>query len=128
MEEEIHNLKAAHSHQMEEVANQAAHMEREEQRARFAKTLEQQVWQVRVKGEEAVAAARAEVEARSRAERESALKAQSTFCQVSCSAKSAQGSWTSVVDTCQAELRSIQGERQMLALLVSELEALRGIN
>ena len=126
MEEEIHNLKSAHSHQMEEVANQAAHMEREDQRAKFATILEEQIWQVRVKGEQAVAAARAEAEATSRAQKANALKAQQSYLEVSCSARAAKSSWTSVLDTCNAELESIQGERQMLALLVSELEALAG--
>jgi hypothetical protein len=124
MEEEIHNLKSAHSHQMEEIANQMAHMEREDQRAEYAAMLEEQIWQARVNGEQAVEAAREEAEAVARSQRESALKAQKCYLQVSCAAKSAEGSWTSVLDTCHAELESIQGERQMLGLLMAELETL----
>ncbi|KAH6917444.1 hypothetical protein BKA70DRAFT_334970 [Coprinopsis sp. MPI-PUGE-AT-0042] len=124
MEEEIHNLKSAHSHQMEEIANQMAHMEREDQRAEYASMLEEQIWQARVNGEQAVEAAREEAEAIARSQRESALKTQKRFMEASCAAKSAQGSWTSVLDTCHAELESIHGERQMLALLMAELEGL----
>lgn len=122
MEEEIHNLKQVHAQQMEEVATQMAHMEKEYEQAAYAAALEEQLRATRVIHEQSLREAVARAEETARTAQEHALKAQRRKLDAVYASVLAGRSWISVQDACKSELETVQSERQALAVLLAQLE------
>ncbi|TFK30383.1 hypothetical protein FA15DRAFT_4285 [Coprinopsis marcescibilis] len=124
MEEELNNLKQVHAFQIEEMTTQIAYMETEDERAGYATSLEEQIRVMRVSNEKAIESAVSEAEENAQARRASALMAQETQFKVSYAALMGENAWSSVGDACKTELESTKGEREMLALLLMDLETI----
>lgn len=122
MEEEIHNLKQAHQQQMEEMAAHMAFVEKQTEQSAYVASLEEEVRVTRVQGERAVRDALAHKEQEARAQKGYALKAQRRKMDAVYSSVLAGTAWINVQEACQAELETVDEERQVLTLLLAELE------
>jgi hypothetical protein len=124
MEEEIHNLKQAHQQQMEEMTAQMAFVEKQSQQTAYVAALEEQVRVTQMKGEHAVRQVAMRKDEEARAQKAHALKAQRRKMDAVYSSVLAGTAWVGVRDACQAELETVQEERQVLSVLLAELESM----
>lgn len=126
MEEEIHNLRQAHVQQVEEMRAQVEFIEQQDARARHAAAaaMEEELKQVRMQTAQAVEVAITETETAARTRQANTIKAQRQQFDIACATMVAQTSWSAVLDGCTAELDAIYGEREMLALILADLESI----
>ncbi|KAF9458346.1 hypothetical protein BDZ94DRAFT_1201291 [Collybia nuda] len=139
MEEEIHNLKESRTHEARELTKQVAFMEdqirvsidnreqADEERGAYTASLENEVRQVQALRDHAIQEAVAESRECARRERNTALASQRGCWAVICSSYVASSEWASVSQLSQMELETIQGDRQILTILLAELNQLRGM-
>lgn len=139
MEEEIHNLKEARTREAHELTKQVAFMEdqiranmdnrerADEERGAYTSSLEDELRQAQVLRDQAIQAAVAESRENARRENTAALKSQHDSWEVMCSARVASSEWTSVRELSEMELDIVQGDRQILSVLLAELDQLCGM-
>jgi len=124
MEEEIHNLKQAHAQQMEEMTKQMMYMEKQSQQAAYAASLEEQLRNAKANAEAAVRETAARLDEAARASQAQALKSQRKRLDAVYASVLAGTAWNTVKESCKAELEAIHGDREVLAVLLSELQQL----
>lgn len=136
MEEEIHHLKEARVREAQELTKQVAHMEEQmrgtmeakersdEDRAAYAASLEDQLRHVQAFRDQAVDEAVLRAQEFERVSREAALKSQRLTWQVVCSARVAGSEWATVRGLAEVELDLVKGDREVLAVLLGELDQL----
>jgi hypothetical protein len=126
MEEEIHDLKQAHGHQMEESQKQMVYMEAQwrekDEQASYAASLEDKLRHLEISH------GRAMEETVERCQRD-ALKSQGLVfkteglrCEAIFSARLAASSWSAVRDTCEVELDLIRDDKAVFSLLLMQLD------
>ncbi|KAG5648240.1 hypothetical protein DXG03_006198 [Asterophora parasitica] len=136
MEEEIHNLKEARSRDAQELTSKIAYMEEqmyssleireraEEQRSVYTVSLEDQLRIAHAQRDQSVEAAILRGQEIAHAEQEAALEVQRDSAEVACSARVAVSEWASVHELAEMELDVVREEREVLSLLLAELEQL----
>jgi hypothetical protein len=139
MEEEIHNLKEARTREAHELTRQVAFMEDqiranidnrervEEERGAYTSSLEDQLRQAQALRDQDIEEAVAHSRASARREQAAALKLQRGSWEVMCSARVASSEWASVRELSEMELGIVQGDRQILSVLLAELDQLCGM-
>lgn len=126
MEEEIHDLKQAHGHQMEESQKQMVYMEAQwrekDEQALYSASLEDKLRHLEISHERAI-------EETVKRCQEDALKSQSLVfkteglrCEAMFSARLAASSWSAVRDTCEVELDLIRDDKAVFSLLLMQLD------
>ncbi|KAJ7770901.1 hypothetical protein DFH07DRAFT_686369, partial [Mycena maculata] len=134
MEEEIHNLKQARARDAEALAEQMGHLEdqlrgslemreraEEDRTARIAR-LEDQLRQADVSHDQTIGDVVAQTRESAQAEAEVALKLQNAKTSAVWSARVAGTHWAFVRDFAESELDVIQGDREVLAALLADLD------
>ncbi|KAF5374744.1 hypothetical protein D9758_000109 [Tetrapyrgos nigripes] len=150
LEEELHNVKQARANDVEALSHQVAILEEQlrgslemkersfEEKNAYARELEQQLEKSRKVQEKAVndAVQRATKEVRrsavEEARQEARRQAQAQFqweiarqrkmWDLGCVAGSAQREWKGLQDECEGELERLSGDREMLQVLLAELD------
>ncbi|GLB36476.1 hypothetical protein LshimejAT787_0307640 [Lyophyllum shimeji] len=134
MEEEIHNLKEARSRETQELTKQVAYMEEqmrgslelreraEQERAVYTLGLEEELRRAQALRDQAVEKAVIKGQEMARATHDAALKAQCDSAEVACSARVAASEWVSVRELAGMELDVVREEREVLSLLLAELD------
>ncbi|KAF8225816.1 hypothetical protein L208DRAFT_1304725 [Tricholoma matsutake] len=133
MEQEMHNLKEARTREAHELANRVAYMEAqlcgnmeiqrrmEEEQAAYTSVLEDQLRQAQAVHGRAVEEAVVRSQENAEATRAAALESQRGLNQMACSARVAASEWDAVHKICGLELDIVQGDRQVLSVLLAEL-------
>ncbi|KAF5377619.1 hypothetical protein D9615_005106 [Tricholomella constricta] len=136
MEEEIHNLKEARSREAQELTKQVVYMEEqmrgsleireraEEERAVYTLALEQQLQRAQAQRDQAVEEAIVRGQQIAQATHDTALKVQRNSAEVACSARVAASEWASVRQLAEMELEVVREEKDVLLLLLAELDQL----
>ncbi|THU91647.1 hypothetical protein K435DRAFT_759010 [Dendrothele bispora CBS 962.96] len=134
LEEELHNVKQARVQDVDDLSHQIAILEQRmkgslevrertnEERDKYTRELEMQLERAREIQEQAVTEAveRAMVEARSAIEQK--VQKQKKSWELESLAGSAKREWMGVKDECEGELDRLNGEREMLKVLLAELD------
>lgn len=136
MEEEIHALKQARNREAQELTQQVVYMEEqmrgrleireraEEERTVYTAALEEELRRARVVRDQAVEEAVTRGQEIAQASHEAALKSHRDSAEVACSARVAAAEWTSVRELAGMELDVVREEREILMILMAELEQL----
>ncbi|KAG6817628.1 hypothetical protein H0H87_006256 [Tephrocybe sp. NHM501043] len=136
MEEEIHNLKHSRGRETLQLTEQVGILEEQlrgslemreradEERAIYTRGLEDQLRREHSIREEVVEAAVVKGQEIARAAHEASFKVQCEMVLLACSARAATLEWRSVHELAEMELDVIQEERQVLSLLLLELESI----
>lgn len=136
MEEEIHNLKEARSRDTQELTKQVAYVEEqmrgslevreraEEERAVYTLSLEDELRRAQALRDQAVEKAVIKGQGMARAAHDAALKSQRDSAEVACTARVAASEWASVRELAEMELDVVREEREVLSLLLAELDQL----
>jgi hypothetical protein len=134
MEEEIHNLKEARSREAEELTQQVGYLEDrmrgniearergDEDRAAYMASLEDHLRQAQAFRDQAVEDAIAKTQESAQLSREAALRSRQHIWEVACVARVAATEWTSVRDLADSELDMVKQDREVMLVLLSELE------
>jgi hypothetical protein len=123
LEEEVHNLKQIHVHQMEEMQRQIAYLEMQaraaDDRTSQATSLVEQLHMVHKQAiEEAVT--RTQESLTSSYNR--VLKAERSRYETNCSLQLAVWGWNTVHETCEMELNVVHDDRALLSLFLTRLD------
>jgi hypothetical protein len=136
MEEEVHNLKTVRGREAQELIKQVVHMEEqlqgslrirektEEERLAHISELQGQLREAREARDQAVQEAIYRRRREEKAAREAALKSQRAICEVECLGRVAVSEWESVHMLAELELDLVRGDRQVLSVLLAELDEL----
>ncbi|RDB28723.1 hypothetical protein Hypma_015187 [Hypsizygus marmoreus] len=136
MEEELHNMKASRGRDTQQLTEQIVYMEEqiraklesqervEEEKAAYTAGLEEQLRQAQTFREQAIQEALVHSQEAARATQDSALKMQRDSCEVAFSARAAASEWASVHDLVDMELDIVRGDREVLSVLLAELDKL----
>jgi hypothetical protein len=134
MEEEIHNLKEARLREAEELTQQVAYLEdqmrgniearerSDEERAAYTASLEDHLRQAQAFRDQAVEEAVAKTQESARLSRDAALRSRHQKWEGACAARVAATEWTSVRDLAESELSIVKGDREILLVLLAELD------
>jgi hypothetical protein len=134
MEQEIHNLKEARTREAHELANRVAFMEEqlrgnmeiqrrvEEERAVYTSGLEDQLRRAQAARDHAVEEAVVRSQESAKVTQAAALESQRGLTQVACFARVAALEWDGVCELSGLELGIVQGDRQVLSVLLAELD------
>ena len=136
LEEEMHNLKEEHRNETSELSLQISRMqdqlcEKEEYEERIAlesaahtASLEEKIKNARILQEKAVQEGIARSKERERLARKAEYRQWHVAMSAACVANVAHTEWSSVRDLSEAELETVQGDRQILSVLLAELDRL----
>ncbi|KAF8640471.1 hypothetical protein AX17_000134 [Amanita inopinata Kibby_2008] len=134
MEQEIHSLKEEYTHRSSELAMQVVQMneqlvEKEEseermfvERAAYMSSLEEQLRETQVLREQAIEEAIKYAKEQEQASREAAIKSRHVATEMTCAARVAHNVWDSVRDLSEVELETVRGDRELLSVLLAELD------
>lgn len=126
MEEEIHDLKQAHTHQMEESQKQMVYMEAQwrekDEQASYSASLEDKLRHLEVSHERALEETVKRCQQNALDSQSRLLKAEGLRCEAIFSARLAASSWSAVRDTCEVELDLIRDDKAVFSLLLMQLE------
>jgi hypothetical protein len=134
MEEELHNMKTMQGREAQDLMKEVVHMEEqlqgslklrermEEERTSYVSELKIQLRQAHDLREQAVAEAIFRSQETAQAARGAALKSQRDICEVDCLARVAFSEWGTVRLVSDMELDLIRGDRQVLSVLLTELD------
>jgi len=130
MEEEIHNLKQAHVHQLEESRNQSQYIESQQRRANderaaYTASLEEQVRQANWAREQAVQDAQesiARMQESVNLSHTRVLEKERTRAAAASSASLASSKWGTVRSACEVELDLVRADRAMLTFLLTQVD------
>lgn len=134
MEEELHNLKEARRQDAEDLATQVSRLEdqmrgsldarerSEEERIAYTASLEDQLRHAHTFREQAIEDAVTQIRESSLAERDVTLRSQQGMLEAACSARVAATQWNLVHDLADSELDLVKADRELLQVLLSELE------
>lgn len=134
MEEELHNMKTMQGREAQDLMKEVVHMEEqlqgslklrermEEERMSYVSELKIQLRQAHDMRDQAVAEAIFCSQEAALAARDAALKFQRDACEVDCIACVAFSEWGTVRLVSDMELDLIQGDRQVLSVLLAELD------
>ncbi|KAJ7596751.1 hypothetical protein C8J56DRAFT_918254 [Mycena floridula] len=129
LEEENHNLKQMHLHDVEELSNQVGFLEeqvrgnleardRTEDHAAHAASLEEQLRQAEADREHAVE----EAMVCAKTEQKTAMLVEQQKRERQCSARETAAQWGLVRDLAAAEMDYVRGDREILTLLLGQLD------
>lgn len=128
MEQEIHHLKELHARQIQEAARHIAHLEdngrKGEEQMAYASSLENRLRQAEAQRDQAVREARRKSEESVRRSCEMERRKENVIVRAGCAARLAASEWTSVKDLADAELDLVKGDREVLSILLAELNQL----
>ena len=136
LEEEMHHLKEEHKHESSELSMQISRMqdqlcEKEEYEERLAlesaahtASLEEKIRNARILQEKAVHEGIARAKERERLARKVEQRQWHVAMSAACVASVAHTEWGSVRDLSEAELETVQGDRQILSVILAELDRL----
>ena len=123
LEEEMHNLKQTHAHQMEEIQRQTAYLEMQ---ARAADDRTSQatalVEQLQVSHKQAIEEAVTRTRENLTSSYNRILKAERCKYEINCSLQLAIWGWNAVHETCEMELNTVRDDRALLALFLTQLD------
>ena len=126
LEEEVHNLKQAHGHQMEEMQRQIAYLEVQaraaEDRTSQASSLVEQLYMVQASHKQAIEEAVTRTQENLTSSYNRVLKAERSRYETNCSLQLAVWSWNTVHETCEMELNVVRDDRAFLALFLTQLD------
>jgi hypothetical protein len=126
LEEEVHNLKQAHIHQMEEMQRQIAYLEMQartaDDRTSQATSLVEQLHKVQASHKQAVEEAVMRTQESLTSSYNRVLKAERSRYESNCSLQLAVWGWNTVHETCEMELNVVRDERAFLALFLTQLD------
>ncbi|KAJ3787663.1 hypothetical protein GGU10DRAFT_138084 [Lentinula aff. detonsa] len=137
LEEEIHNLKQARAHETEVLSQQVSILETQlknslESRERsegeqyaYTASLEEQLRYAQVEKEQAVRVATESVRQHSDASLRSTIESQNRKTHAACAASLAAREWRNVREQCEIELDVLVADKDMLELLLGELDLAR---
>ena len=115
LEEEVHNLKQTHAHQMEEMQRQITYLEMQ------ARAADEQLHMVQASHkhiEDAVTRTRENLTS----SYNRVLKAERSRYESNCSFQLAVWGWNTVHETCEMELNVVRDDRALLALFLTQLD------
>lgn len=123
LEEEVHNLKQAHLHQMEEMQRQIAYLEMQaraaDDRTSQATSL---VEQVQASHKQVIEEAVMRTQESLTSSYNRILKAERSRYETNCSLQLAVWGWNTVHETCEMELNVVRDDRAFLALFLTQLD------
>ena len=126
LEEEVHNLKQAHVHQMEEMQRQIAYLEAQaraaDDRTLQATSLIEQLHIVQASHKQAIEEAVTRTQESLASSYNHVLKAERSRYETNCSLQLAVWSWNTVHETCEMELDVVRDDRAFLALFLTQLD------
>ena len=140
MEEELHNLKEARARDAHELTNRVAYMEEqlrgnmeiqrrmEDERAAYTSGLEDQLKQAQAARDHAIEEAVMRSQASAKAAQAAQLESQRGVSQMACLARVAASDWGAVCELSGLELDIVQGDRQVLSVLLAELDQMCHMN
>ena len=123
LEEEVHNLKQAHAHQIEEMQRQIAYLEMQagaaDDRTSQATSL---VEQLQASHKQAIEEAVMRTQENLTSSYNRVLKAERSRYETNCSLQLAVLGWNTVHETCEMELNVVRDDRAFLALFLTQLD------
>jgi outer membrane PBP1 activator LpoA protein len=126
LEEEMHNLKQAHVHQVEELQRQIVYLEAQaraaDDRTSQAASLVGQLRIAQASHEKATEEAVARTQESLTSSYNHVLKAERRKYEVNCSLQLAIWGWDTVHETCEMELNVVRDDRVLLALFLTQLD------
>ncbi|KAF8807285.1 hypothetical protein BYT27DRAFT_7189386 [Phlegmacium glaucopus] len=127
LEEEIHNLKQTHVHQMEELQRQVVYLEAQagaadDHRTSQAASLEGQLRMVQASHERAMEEAVVQTQESLTSSYNHVLKAERRKYETQSSLQLATWGWNTVQETCEMELNVIRDDRVLLGLFLTQLD------
>jgi len=126
LEEEVHNLKQAHVHQMEEMQRQIAYLEMQaraaDDRTSQATSLAEQLHKVQASHKQAIEEAVMRTQQSLTSSYNRVLKAERSRYETNCSLQLAVWGWNTVHETCEMELNVVRDDRAFLALFLTQLD------
>ena len=126
MEEEIHELKQAHAHQMEESQKQMVYMEAQwrekDAQASYSASLEDKLRHLEMSHERTMEETVKRCQQNALRTQSFVLKAEGLRCEAVFSARLAASSWSAVHDTCEVELDLIRDDKAVFSLLLMQLD------
>ena len=126
LEEEVHNLKQAHAHQMEEMQKQMAYLEMQaraaDDRTSQATSLVEQLHKVQASHEQAIEETVMRTQESLTSSFNRVLKAERSRYETNCSLQLAVWGWNTVHETCEMELNAVRDDRAFLALFLTHLD------
>lgn len=137
MEEELHSLKKARSRETVELTRQVAYMEdqfrgnlearerSEEERAAYIASLEDQLRHAQGYREKAIEEATRRTREATREACEATIKMRHREWEVACCARVATSEWMSVRQLSESELDLVRADREVLLVLLGELDRMR---
>ncbi|KIL70958.1 hypothetical protein M378DRAFT_155905 [Amanita muscaria Koide BX008] len=134
MEEEMHNLKEEHKRETSELSTQIVRMqevlhEQEEEeertaveRAAYTVSLEEQLREAKVSMQRVVQDEIMRFKQSERRSRQADLRLRHVVGETTCAARVAQTCWDSVHELSEAEVEMVKGDRQLLSIVLAELD------
>jgi len=126
LEEEVHNLKQAHMHQMKEMQKQIASLEMQsraaDDRASQATSLVEQLHKAQASHKQAIEEAVLRTQESLTSSYNRVLKAERSRYETNCSSQLAVWGWNTVHETCEMELNVVRDDRAFLALFLTQLD------
>ena len=126
LEEEMHNLKQSHLHQIEELQRQIAHLEVQaraaDDRTSQAASLVGQLHMAQVSHEQAMEEAVLQTRESLTSSFNQVLKAERCKFETSCCLQFAIWGWNTVHETCEMELNVVRDDRVLLTLFLTQLD------
>ena len=126
LEEEVHNLKQTHVHQMEEMQRQIAYLEMQvraaDDRTSQATSLVEQLHVVQASHKQAIEEAVMRTQESLTSSYNRVLKAERSRYETNCSLQLAVWGWNTVHETCEMELNVVRDDRAFLALFLTQLD------
>ena len=136
LEDEMHNLKEEHKHETSELSMQISRMqdqlcEKEEYEDRLAREraahtalLQDKIRNAQILQEKAVQEGITRYKERERSARKVEYRQWHVAMSATCAASVAHTGWGSVRDLSEAELETVKGDRQLLSVMLAELDRL----
>jgi hypothetical protein len=126
LEEEMHNLKQTHAHQMEEMQRQIAYLEMQaraaDDRTSQATALVEQLHMTQISHKQAIEEAVTRTQENLTSSYNRILKAERCKYEINCSLQLAVWGWNAVHETCEMELNIVRDDRALLALFLIQLD------
>lgn len=126
LEEEMHNLKQAHAHQMEELQRQITYLEAQaraaDDRTSQAASLVGQLHLAQASHEKTIEEAVIRTRESLTSSYDHVLKAERSKYEANCSLQLAIWGWNTVRETCETELNVVRDDRVLLAFFLTQLD------
>jgi len=126
LEEEVHNLKQSHVHQMEEMQRQIAYLEVQaraaDDRTSQATSLVEQLHMAQASHKQAIEEAVTRTQENLTSSYSRVLAAERCKYEINCSRQLVVWGWNAVHESCEMELNVVRDDGALLALFLTQLD------